>query len=74
MKKLNPENDAFKHIQKLFPKLSEAKIKGGVFVGPQVKRLVKYDSFSEKLSTVERRAWESFVSVIEGFLGNHKGR
>ena len=56
VKRLNPEVDAFKHIQELFPKLSEAKIKGGVFVGPQVKQLMKSDSFSEKLSAVERTA------------------
>ena len=33
VKKLNPESDAFKHIQELFPKLSEAKVKAGIFVG-----------------------------------------
>ena len=38
------------------PKLSEAKVKGGIFVGPQVKRLVQSDGFFEKLSVVERRA------------------
>ena len=42
------------------------------FVGPQVKRLMQSDSFLEKLSVVERRAWESVVSVVKGFLGNHK--
>ena len=72
VKKLNPESDAFKHIQELFSKLSEAKVKAGIFVGPQVKQLMKSDSFSEKLSALERRAWKSFVSVVEGFLGNHK--
>ena len=72
VKKLNPESDAFKHIQELFLKLSEAKVKAGIFVGPQVKRLMKSDSFSEKLSAVERRAWKSFVSVVEGFFRNHK--
>ena len=72
VKKLNPESDAFKHIQELFPKLSEAKVKAGIFVGPQVKRLMKSDSFSEKLIAVERRAWKSFVSVVKGFLENHK--
>ena len=72
MKKLNPDVDTFKQIQELFPKFSEAKIKGGVFVGPQVKRLMKSDSFSEKLSVVERRAWKSFVSMVEGFFGNYK--
>ena len=56
VKKLNPEGDAFKHIQELFPKLSEAKVKAGVFVGPQVKQLMKSAVFFEKLSVVERRA------------------
>ena len=56
----------------MFPKLSEAKVKAGIFVGPQVKRLMKSDIFSEKFSAVERKAWKSFVSVVEGFLGNHK--
>ena len=45
VKKLNSEGDPFKHIQKLFAKLSEAKIKDGVFVGTQLKRLMKFDSF-----------------------------
>ena len=72
VKKLNPKSDAFKHIQELFPKLSESKVKAEIFVGPQVKRLMKSDSFSKKLSAVERRAWKLFVSVVEGFLGNHK--
>ena len=30
------------------------------------------DSFLEKLSVAERRAWESFVSAVKCFLGNHK--
>ena len=46
--KLNPESRAFKHIQELFPKLSEAKVKAGVFVGRQVKQLIN----PEKLSKV----------------------
>ena len=41
-------------------------------MGPQVKRLMMSNSFSEKLSAVERRAWKSFVSVVVGFHGNHK--
>ena len=43
-------------------------------MGPQVKRLMQSDSFLEKLSVVERRAWESFASMVKGFLGNLKVR
>ena len=69
---MNPEGEAFKHIQELFPQLSEAKVIGGIFVCPQVKRLMESDSFLEKLSVAESRSWESFVSVVKGFLGNRK--
>ena len=41
-------------------------------MGPPVKRLMQSDSSPKKVSVVERRAWESFVSVVKGFLGNHK--
>ena len=41
-------------------------------MGLQVKRLMQSDSFLEKLSVVERRAWKSFVSVVKVFFGNHK--
>lgn len=50
VKQLNLEGAALKQIQKPFPRLSEAKIKAGVFVGPHVKRLNASDSFPEKLS------------------------
>ena len=49
VKKMNPEAEAFKHIQELFPKLSKAKVKGGIFVGPQVKRLLQSDSRKESM-------------------------
>ena len=35
VKLLDPEGEAMKHIEELFPKLSEAKIKAGVLVGPK---------------------------------------
>ena len=56
----------------MFPTLLEAKVKGGIFVGPQVMRQMQSDSFLEKLSAVEKRAWETFGSVVKGFLRNHK--
>ena len=41
-------------------------------MGPPVKRLMKSNSFLKKLSPVVKRAWKSFVSVVESLLGNHK--
>ena len=35
VKQLDKEGEALKYMQQLFPKLSEAKFKAGVFVGPE---------------------------------------
>ena len=37
VKSLDKNSDAFQYLQNLFPKISEAKIKAGVFIGPQIK-------------------------------------
>lgn len=72
VKALDPTSDAMKYLQNVFPKLSEAKIKGGIFVGPQVKKLLRDDTFISKLLPVQRKAWKSFGDVVNGFLGNHR--
>ena len=72
VKQLDTEGEAFKYIQQLFPKLSEAKIKAGVFWGPEMKRQINSIDFPELLSEVERTAWMYFVSVVIGFLDKHR--
>ena len=63
---------ALKYLQNLFPKLSGAKVKGGIFIGPQVKLILKFDEFLETPSAVEKDAWLCFAAVVQGFLGNNK--
>jgi hypothetical protein len=41
MKKCGP---VFLYLQQRFPSLSGAKIKEGIFVGPQIRELTKYNS------------------------------
>ena len=69
---MDKDGAAFKYLQNLFPKLSEAKVKGGIFIGPQVKLILKSDEFLETLSAVEKDAWICFAAVVQGFLGNNK--
>ncbi|XP_058862618.1 uncharacterized protein LOC131704953 [Acipenser ruthenus] len=69
---LDKESAAFKYLQDFFPKLSEAKVKAGVFVGPQIKKILECNEFPKKLTSKEKAAWNSFVAVVRGFLGNHK--
>ncbi|GBM12403.1 hypothetical protein AVEN_211581-1 [Araneus ventricosus] len=55
-----------------FPGLSEAKLKEGVFVGSDIRKVMKDENFESKMETNERKAWESFKLVITSFHGNKK--
>ena len=54
----------------MFPGLSAAKLKEGIFVGPQIREVLKDTDFEELLNLKELRAWEAFKSICSGFLGN----
>ncbi|XP_036358086.1 uncharacterized protein LOC118763025 [Octopus sinensis] len=69
---LYQESAAFRYLKDFFPKLSEAKVKTGVFVGPQMYKILECKEFSKKLTEAEESAWNTFVAVVRGFLGNHK--
>ena len=68
VKALDKEPEAFKQLVTAFPKLSEANIKGGIFGGPQIKKLMKDHEFTGTLSILEKRGWQSFVSVVNSFM------
>jgi hypothetical protein len=36
VKTMNQEEAAFTYLREMFPKLSEAKLKEGIFIGPQI--------------------------------------
>lgn len=44
----------------------------GIFVGPQIRQLIKDEYFLQQMTVVEKNAWKGFVSVCENFLGNTK--
>jgi hypothetical protein len=49
----------------------EAKLKG-VFVGPDISKLMFDEHFLLTMMEVEREAWIAFESVFTNFLGNNK--
>ena len=56
----------------MFPSIFEAKVKGGIFVGPQIRRLLTSEELEEQMSDLERNVWQTFRMIVEGFLGNHR--
>ncbi len=55
-----------------FPGLSDAKIKEGIFVGPQIRKIVHDPNFEQVLSEKELAAWRAFKEIVQGFIGNKK--
>ncbi|UYV69440.1 hypothetical protein LAZ67_6003617 [Cordylochernes scorpioides] len=55
-----------------FYSISEAKIKEGIFVGPQIRELQQDGNFQNSLNEVEAAAWNSFRNVFKNFLGSIK--
>ncbi|GBN55524.1 hypothetical protein AVEN_41000-1 [Araneus ventricosus] len=72
VKALPKEGECFKYLCNQFPCLSEAKLKEGVFMGPDIREIRKDENIETKMETNERKAWESFKLVITSFLGNKK--
>ena len=72
VKALNKDGNCYKYICKKFPGISDAKVKEGIFVGPQIRKLISDTLFEETMTDTEKQAWIGFKSVIENFLGNYK--
>ena len=49
-----------------------AKLKAGIFDGPQIRKLLNNDKFTDSMNVREKAAWISFKEVVENFLGNFK--
>ena len=72
MQAKDKNGEGFKHLRTVFPGLSDAKLKEGVFVGPQLRKVIRDKNFDTKLNTTELEEWKSFNGVVYGFLGNKK--
>ena len=70
VKALHKNGATFQHLSTVFPGLSTAKLKEGIFVRPQIREVLKDTDFEELLNLKELRSWEAFKSVCSDFLGN----
>ena len=54
VKSLKPTSCAFRFIRQMFPSISEAKVKGGIFVGPQIRIMLASEELEGQMSDLER--------------------
>ena len=66
--------EVFQNILSMFPRLSEAKIKGGIFVSSQISKMLKSESLEAKMNETEKEAWQAFRGMVNGFLGNKRNQ
>ena len=69
---LGNESNIIPYVKLKFPRKTEAKIKAGIFEGPQIRDLMKDSNFTTVMNETEKSAWLSFKCVTENFLGNKK--
>jgi hypothetical protein len=72
VKAMDQTRSAFRYLAEKFPGISAAKIKDGVFIGPQIRKLFRDEQFDHILIGNEKRAWNDFRLVATNFLGNNK--
>ena len=70
VKVINKESPAFAFIKHTIPQVSDAKLKAGIFDGPQIRSLMKDENFNGIISETEKNAWQAFRFVMNNFLGN----
>ena len=66
------KSNGFVFLCNKFPKISEAKLKEGFSVGPQIREVLKDPDFEKELTSIELRAWKAFKWLCANFLGNKK--
>ncbi|UYV77585.1 hypothetical protein LAZ67_15001631 [Cordylochernes scorpioides] len=72
VKAMDRNASGFAYLKQNFSSISEAKIKEGIFVGPQIRELQQDGNFQNSLNEVEAAAWNSFRNVCKNFLGSVK--
>lgn len=71
VKAMDQNGAGFQYLLAKFERtVSEAKVKAGVFNGPQIRQLLNDDDFVKSLTALEKAAWKSFLAVIKNYLGN----
>ena len=62
----------FQYVRNKFQNVSDAKMKEGIFIGPQIGELIQDKKFDKDPNETEKNAWLSFKRICKDFLGNHK--
>jgi hypothetical protein len=60
------------YLKRKFSRVSDSKIKKGIFVGPKIRALIQDGKLEDLLIQIEKSAWMSFKSVVNFCLKKRK--
>ena len=69
VKALDKDSGCLQYMCQKFPSI-KAKVKEGLFVGPQIRKLMFDKTFESTMTQCELEVWNAIKTVIERFLGN----
>lgn len=72
VKALNKDGSCYVYLANKFSAITDAKLKEGIFDGPQIRTMFRDEAFVATMNAKEKAAWLSLKEVVENFLGNHK--
>ena len=57
------------YLKNKSPRISDAKIKEGIYFGPQIRELIQYVQYEDQLSEMEKAAWKLLNNGTTNFGG-----
>ena len=66
---MDQNSSGLMYLKNKLPRISDAKIKEGVRVGPQIRELIQDVECEDQLSEVGKAAWKSLKNVTTIFFG-----
>ena len=70
---MDRDGDGFKFLKDFFgAEKTDAELKDGVFVGPEIRKLMQNEEFGARLNPLELAARNAMKSVVVNFLGSHR--
>jgi hypothetical protein len=67
-KAMDKNGAGFMYSKHNFPRLSDARIKEEIFVGPKRRELKKDEQFEEQLNKTGKASWQAFKNIRKSFL------
>ena len=74
VKAMNQEEAASTYLWEKFPRLSKSKPKEGIFIGPQIRDVIKDEFFDRLLQGDEKAVWDSFKFIVKVLFGNRRAQ